>query len=159
MSYMLTILMKFRFVPQSFCQNQSRVQDQDQDQHYDFTFDFSTRTKFHRQKIPTKFFLDVLTSKIIVHPDATHRRTDRQTDGFFLLVSKTYKTWTFIRRTFFFNHEKTPAVCYQKVKISKVIFESRCAKNKAKFAQSNTHRVDSLELYARKQFVSPQFSL
>ena len=45
----------------------------------------------------------------------TSRQTDRQTDGRkFLLASKTYKSWTFVkRREFFFTY----SVCDEKVKI------------------------------------------
>ena len=38
---------KFIVAPQSFCENQTSVQDQDQDQGHDLTLDLNTRPKFH----------------------------------------------------------------------------------------------------------------
>ena len=108
--YMLKISTKFGVAPQSFCENQNSVQDQD----HDITLDFNTRPILHTWKTPTKFRLDPLTpSKVIVSTWKVHVRTyiqtDRQTDGnFFWLVlsSKTYKSWTFVKRRefFFFYH-------------------------------------------------------
>ena len=82
--------------------------------------------------------LDPLTpSKVIVSTWKVHVRTyiqiDRQTDGnFFLLVlsSKTYKSWTFVKRReffFFFTHAIiilslfTYSVCDEKVKMNDLI--------------------------------------
>ena len=100
--YILKIPTKFGVVPQSFCQNPNPVQDQDQD--HDFTLDFNTRPTFHTQKTPTKFRLDsLIPSKVIVSTAKVHVQTD---GNFFLLVlsSKTYETWTFVkRREFFFS--------------------------------------------------------
>ena len=134
--YIREISTKFGVAPQSFCENQNFVQDQDQD--HDITLDFNTKPTFHTQNTPTKFCLDPLTpSKVIVSTWKVHVRTarkpDRQTDrlidrrNFFLLAlsSKTYKTWTFVkRREFFFTHAIiilplfTYSVCNEKVKIS-----------------------------------------
>ena len=112
--YMLKISTKFGVAPQSFCENQYSVQNQDQDQDPDITLDFNTRPTFHRWKTPTKFCLDPLTpSKVIVSTWKVHvrtysqtdRRTDGQTDGNFcclVLSSKTYKSWTFVKRREFF---------------------------------------------------------
>ena len=103
--YILNIPTKFGAVPQSFCRNQNPVQDQDQD--HDFTLDFNTRPTFYTQKTPTKFCLDpLIPSKVIVSTAKVHVQTDRR--NFFLLLvlsSKTYKTWTFVkRREIFFFH-------------------------------------------------------
>ena len=77
----------------------------------------------------TKLCLDPLTpSKVIVSTSKVHVHTDGQTDRrtFFLLVlsSKTYKTWTFVKRRefFFFTHAIrilslfTYSICDEKVK-------------------------------------------
>ena len=123
---MLKISTKFGVAPESFCENQNSVQNQDQD--HDITLDFNTRPTW---KTPTKFCLDPLTpSKVIVPPRKVHVRTyiqtDRQTDGncfWLILSSKTYKSWTFVKRTvFFFTHAITIfslftySVCDERVK-------------------------------------------
>ena len=131
MLYILKIPTKYGVVLQSFCQNQNPAQDQDQHQDYDFTLDFNTRPTFHTKK-PTKFFSHPLIPlKVIVSTARIHvrtyvqpgRQTDRQTDFLFVLCSKKYKTWTFIkRRDFFFNQAITIfslftySVCDEKVK-------------------------------------------
>ena len=61
-------------------------------------------TLYYTKKILIKFCWNSLTrSKIIVSKDETHRQTDEQADGIFLLVLsyKTYKTWESIKRFFF----------------------------------------------------------
>ena len=113
--YMLKISTKFGVAPQSFCENQNSVQNQDQDQDHDITSNFNTRPTFHTWKTPTKFFLDPLTpSKVIVSTWKVHVRTYIQTSRqtvrriFFWLVlsSKTYKSWTFVkRRVFFYSYD------------------------------------------------------
>ena len=114
--YILKISTKFGVAPQSFCKNQNSVQEQDQDQDHDFTLDFNTTPTFHTHQI--LFGSANSFESYCVHMKSPHekcprtyvrtsRNPDRQTDGnFFVLVlsSKTYKTWTFIkRREFFFS--------------------------------------------------------
>ena len=104
--YMLKISTKFGVAPQRFCENPNSVQN------------------------PTKFCLDPLTpSKVIVSTWKVHvciaRQTDRRTNFFLLILSsKTYKTWTFVKRREFFYlphaitilYLFTYSVCDEKVK-------------------------------------------
>ena len=141
--YMLKISTKYGVAAQSFCEKLNFVQNQDQD--HDITLNFDTRRTFYTWKTLTKFCLDPLTpSKVIVSTWKVHVRTarqpDRQTDRrkFFFLVlsSKTYKTWTFVkRRIFFFTHAITIlslftySVCDEKVIIGIRSWQSAKAKN------------------------------
>ena len=131
--HMLKISTKFGVAPQSFCENQSSVENQDQDQDHDITLDFNTRLTFHTWKTPTKFCLDPLTpSKVIVSTWKVHVRTyiqtNRQTEIFFgffcLLRHKNHEHLSKGENFFFLNHAIkilslfTYSVCDEKVKMT-----------------------------------------
>ena len=94
-----------------FCENQNSVQDQNLDQEFYFRFQYQTYISYIEDTHQILFGSANSFESYCVHMNSprTYSQTDiqtyKQTDGnFFWLVlsSKTYKSWTFVKRREFF---------------------------------------------------------